>query len=470
MSSKSENSKLITLYNSLDKTEKVQLWKFIQSPFHNKHDKILQLFEIIRNKKLSKDPIPSNEALYRALYPEKPYDDLKMRHLKSILFQKMEHFLAYSRIMSHGPMLQLQVLEAYKAKGMDKHFSSALRSAEKLVSKASLKSLDSHFYNFQNELVSFDTQTENSQKVKEQIQNISDDLDIYYFSIKLRTACSLLSYQKVFMSVTQLPMTSEVIDQIERRNLKLVPAIGIYYHIYYAHTSGEVEMHYPMIKRYLKEWEKEFNIRELRTLYEFAINICRGQVNTGNRIYLREILSLYQSALKANVLIENDILPAKTYINIVKTGLQLKELEWTEQFIHDYRSHLPAEFRDSLYKNNLAKLYFTQREFNKAIDTLSSTQSTDIVIDLDSQVVRVKSFFEMKNLKLAENQLHNIDKYLKNRKAPGYQKKNFSNFINFTQRTMELGTGDELRRARLIADINSAEVLTEKEWLLDKLF
>ena len=66
-------------------------------------------------------------------------------------------------------------------------------------------------------------------------------------------------------------------------------------------------------------------------------NICIKLINKGNLNYLNEILELYKKGLETEALLDNGILKRFTYQNITTSGIRTGDLDWTRQFLINYK-------------------------------------------------------------------------------------------------------------------------------------
>ena len=105
-------SKLIQLLKSLNAEEIRWLAKFVRSPYYNSHDEVIALFDYIRkyypactSRKLEK------EVAFKALLPNEPYSDRRMRLLMFRLSDLVEQFLIAQRLKNNDFDRQKYLLE-----------------------------------------------------------------------------------------------------------------------------------------------------------------------------------------------------------------------------------------------------------------------------------------------------------------------------------------------------------------------
>ena len=89
-------SKLIQLLRTLSYKEMKRLGKFVESPFFNENEEVVQLFSYIRShlgEEAEKEAL-SKERVFAALFPTEPFKDLRIRHLMSALNKLTKRFLS----------------------------------------------------------------------------------------------------------------------------------------------------------------------------------------------------------------------------------------------------------------------------------------------------------------------------------------------------------------------------------------
>lgn len=160
-------------------------------------------------------------------------------------------------------------------------------------------------------------------------------------------------------------MIEEILVYVESHSLTEVPAVGIYYDVYNMLTHPNPEGFFTSLKEKLVRFRDNFTAYDLRTLYLYAINFCIGRINTGDEVFVQEILDLYKNALETEVLLDQDKLSPFTYKNITSAALKAGDLDWAEEFVRNYEGLLPEEYQESFYSFNLARIYMVRERFGK---------------------------------------------------------------------------------------------------------
>lgn len=447
----------------------MELDKFVRSPFFNQHKDVIALFEFLQ--KQSEQPVPdwTKFAAFEALFPGETYKDLRIRHVMSYLVKLMEQFFTYLEFQQDPVASQLALTRHYRNRSLPKEFKAALNKLDKLIDRSPRMDAESHYFEYQFHLERFEVLVDRTTPVQEIFQGLSDELDAYFIISKLKLAVIILNHRKMFKVKYELGLLEELVRYVEQSGLNRIPAVDIYYNCYQILTHDEPEGYFRKLVPAIGKYGGNFKHSETQGLYLFAINFCIKQINLGKEAYVREVFELYRQALESDYLIDEGILSPWTYKNISSAALKLEEYEWVDKFNYTYRKWLPADYQDSFYHFNNAKLYLATKEYSKVVKTLNRIDTKDVFTLLGARVMQVKAQYELGEFQLIEYLLDNFKQLLRRKEVLTYHKRNYSNFVKFTSRLIRLKPGDQKAQKKLETEILAAEILTEREWLLAKM-
>ena len=93
----------------------------------------------------------------------------------------------------------------------------------------------------------------------------------------------------------------------------------------------------------------------------------------------------------------------------------------------------------------------------------------DHLFNLAAKVIQMKIYFESEELDILDSHLDAMQMYILRKKVIGYHKTNYKNIIKMTRKLLKIKPGDFSAKNILKDEINNAEILTEKKWLLNQL-
>lgn len=463
------NSRFGSLFLQLSAAEKRSFSHFIASPFFNQQDILEQLWECLSNHFEKHGVIPEKVALFEKLYQNKAYSDQQMRLLISRLYQKLLAYLAYEEAVSSAAQMKLYEAQALRKKQLDRHFQRSLAQARSKLEEEGYRNAEYWQFNFHLQLEGSRSVSKTQYSGQEALQSLSNTLDLSYFTAKLRHVCLLLTHQKVYQSEFDIGMLDEILSYVSSKELLQEPAIACYYYYYYTLIEPENGEHFQHFKRSLFEHSQQFPQEEIRDLFLLAINYCVKKGNSGDQAFIHEMLDLYKAGLATDVFLDQGELSHFTFHNIATAGLKTKEYKWVGTFIEGYKHSLPKQHRESSYSFNQARLAYAQGQYETALPLLQKANYRDLLLNLAAKTLLLKIYYELDEFDLLNAHLDAMKNFIRRKAVIGYHRTNYLSIVRFTKKLVNSNLYDRERRKSLREQIQAAEVLTEKEWLLEQL-
>lgn len=473
------NSKLFDALKLLSAEDIKTFRLFVQSPYFNKHERLSALADIVVEgyPKFDGEGLDKKE-LYRQLFPGEHFNGQKVSDLFTYMYRLLLSFLAYENYSRRVGRQELDTLAGLRDRNMDKFFERRMDKAsvkrqnpEGLLSDESLLQQ----YHLAQEADLYFTR-QDSRTYDTSLEDKSARLDEFYMVAKLRQACEAVNRQNIIQQQYDIRFVDTVNQMVELQpELKQqVPAIDIYQHILLTLTQPEEEAGYFRLIELLQEHQNRFGTDELRSMYDYAQNYCIKKINTGKTDFVAEIFRLYQLLLANGVIFIDDELSQWDYKNIVTVGTRLKEYEWTEQFIDDYKDRLPEENRLNAYTYNLANYYYSRQLYDRALELLRDVEFTDLYYGLGARSLLLKIYYEAEEYDPLYSLFDSFKVYLKRHKLISeYQYRAHFNLVRFTKYMTDLrlrlvsANKETLWRdlSRIKQRINIAGEITNASWL-----
>ena len=440
----------------------------MHSPFHNMHQDATKLFDYLDNLKEITPEKVAREHLFAVLFPDQPFDDLKLRHITSYLFATIESFMANLHLQEEKVDHQILLLQSLSDRSSERLFTKASRKARKQLEKKEHR--DSSYllqqYRIQMTEAKYSVATSRNDDVWQKLSTMSADLDLFYIAEKLRVVCTLLSYRRLFKYREVPPIPQELLQRIALDELWKNPIIGIYYYIYRLEVEGDDRFYYKLTDQ-LHQHDMVFPQDERRDLYLAAINFCVRKINMGEKGFLEDLWGHYRSGLESGALLEKGELSPWTYKNVAVAAIKLNKLDWADNFVEEYRPLVEKDYRDSMYAFNKAQLLFIRKEYRLVIRTLQAYDAPDILTRLGARSMTIKSWFELGDIEALDYALNNLQQLLKRKEILTYHKQNYTNLIRMVRKLIDKPQGKAI--ALLQKEIEETEILTERDWLQQKL-
>ena len=464
-----KNTKLIQLFRQFSKKEHKKLLHFIASPYFNNKQEVLDLYKYLLQQRSLKKEIVTKEKLYQHLFPQTPYKDERLRFVMSQLVQLLEQFIIIEEQQKASTQQKTILSRYYRKRKLNKQFEQTYKSGWQQLESQTYRSAAYFLARYQLQLENYHYASFAERTSPQNLQEVSDSLDTSFIILKLKTACLAISHQAVFQQEYQFGLLPHILQYTKEHHLITLPAIGVYYHTYFALKGESTDFHFQQFKTILFQYTSQFPQEELMDLYLLGINCGIQMINKGDTGFIPEVLALYKQGLSSNALLDNGTLSRFTYQNIVSVGLLTKEYEWTRHFLNEYKDKVDKDYRTSAYHFNLGRIAYSEKKYDEALKLLRDTDHKDLLINLFSKTLLLKIYYELSEFKLLDSFLEAFKIYLQRKKVIGYHKDNYQKVIYYTQQLMKLNPYDKAAKKKLQERIEGEEQLLEKEWLLERL-
>lgn len=472
---KMKDSKLVQLFETLDSPLRAKLRKFLQSPYHNRREDVLRLFEFLL--KQGKDGHWDKKKAWTFCYPNlSQYHDGDMRCLMTFLLKCIEAFLIAEQLQQDNAQQELYLSQAYHALQLPQQAQQHLEKLGIYLDKQPTRNSDYLRQYFEIQQAQHYFTEDLHRDAPRNLQLWADTLEHQFIAEKLKQTCELLAHQTVYKIEYDLGMLPMLIQYVQSKETILLqqPAIALYYYYYQASTvfnTQESEMYFKLYIDALLQSTYYFPQKELKALYTMALNYAIRKVNVSyNQYYMEQLFMLYKSGLEHAILLENNQLSRFAYKNIVGVALQLEQYDWVKQFIAHYTTLLPKLYQKSYESYVQGKLYFAQRNYTKALEHLQYVEYEDIFLNLGARVMQLKIYYELGEYMVLDSFLQSFKVFvLRKKRVLGYHYDNFKNIIQLVRRLMNLPFQSKKKKAKLYNTILQMDTLTEKEWLLKQL-
>lgn len=459
-----EESTLVTLIRAIPASAHRDIRKFLQSPFFTTRTDMLPLFD-----RIAEGPVGDKAAFWLALYPSTPFDDQQLRLLMSYLHKLMETYVSFSEWASDEVGQRVSLAVGYRKRGMTTQFSKARNAAEKCVDKRPLRDGEYHQIRYQLMWEEYALQTVQNPTDAATFKEMVQHVDASYLSNRLRLICMAYAQRQVYQTSLETLDVAEVIAMASSSVWADTPAVILYLACYHMLREPDIIDHFHTFTKTLERYQTVFAEEEVRGLYQQAINYCIRRLNSGDDLFFKEVLRLYQSGLTNGYLLEQGLLSRFAYHNIVAAALHVGELDWANEFIHDYKPHLERKYRDSSFSFNLARLEYHRKRFDSVLELLQKANYRDPLLNLAARTLLLKTWYETGETDLLLSHLDAMRNYIQRKRVIGYHKANYMNIVRFADRLLKVNFRDAKALDALRLAIEKEVVLTERDWFLARL-
>ena len=465
------NSRLLELFLCLSKKEIRDLRKFVNSPYHNQRQDVVQLFEYLsRHAHSSKTKHLDKNLAFQYVYPKEAYQEKKMRYVMSFLYKAIQSFLSHESYQADPLLSQKALLQAMRQKGSNRLFESSLKIAEEELQQQNYRHPDFHLQAFlvQEEQYLFKASAQRGTHLG--LEEASRQLDHFFIANKFKHAALAMAHQQVGQSELNLDLLSPILREVDQQEAYLeAPAVAVYYHCVKMMLVEPALPHFVQLRTLMQIHQQQFPVQELRDLYIFALNFCIRRLNAQEGYFKREAFSIYQEGLDKGVFYDNGVLSRFNYKNIVALGLGLEEYEWVALFIENYKDFLDKAVKESTYYFNLALLHYKTLNYTEAMEYLQRIDTDDVLNNLNARRMLACIYYELEQLEPLYSLLDSFQNYIYRKQQLGYHKKHYLNFIKFMRKLLQKEQYSPTQLDKLKAELTATQDIVEKVWLMEKL-
>ena len=466
-------TKVYLVLEKLSNRERGRCLKFVQSPYFNKNQELIDLFQLIhKDLNSSRTKAFTKEKVWKKIQANTPYDDVRFRKYLSDLLKLVEQFLAQEQFEKDEYQKSIYELEAVLDKKIDRLYSGMRRFVRKIPENTTYRNSKYYYYLLEASklLHDLETEVEQKKKISTNFTQLSKALDIYYFSEKLRLDYDATIWKRIDGNLNaNIYFIDQINDFIEKTPDLYYPPVRIYQTINQLSKYPDNDQYYYKYKEQLDDNIHFFPPYEAIPIYSAGINHCIRKINTGNSDYLNELFSLYVGYVRATVDYSGE-LSQWTFNNVITVALRSGKFKWVNEFIKEYGSFIDERYRDNAVSYNLANLHFYQKDYDKVIETLRNIEYEDIFYNINSRFILIKTYYESDQFDPLIYLLESFRVYInRNKNLPDSRKIPFKNLIRFTKRLVNLPPNSDKSLLKLKEEVLNNNNTTLRSWLLEKI-
>lgn len=469
-------SKIYRLLETQSAVTNNRFLKYLNSPYHNANKSIIQLAELLISS-IKKQINLSKEETINTLYQGQEIPDKKFRKLTSDLISQYQNFIIQEEFEKNKLLQNQLLLESIQENKIailvDKAKQNALTVFEREPEKSGL--FYNHMYSLNKSIYNLQSEYEKKMVKKGANRNLNLDalnssLDQYYIIEKLRLACDLIAWQRIY-KIKERPFEVEIIlRMLDRGELLKNPVISAYVHIYNMLIDRDADKHYEVLKDELPENLHSFPKQELREIYDAILTYNIGRLSTKPEYHSSELLSVYDFIIENDIITENGYISPTTFRNYVVMGLRNSQFDRVEQFIRTKAALLEEVHRENAVNFCMARLYWYKKDWNGVIQQIAIVEFKDTFYNLDAKMMLCTSYFELQEIDTLEYLLDSYytylhrNKYLSDKKIEAYKP-----FITYTKRLIKIRENDKNSFLKLKSTLEEVKVFHGKDWIVEKL-
>ncbi len=458
------------LCNKLTRAELLSFRKVVHSPYFNTREEVARLFEYLADNLGGKPTKFERAAVLKHTFPDqKNVSDENLNRAASALTDVIRTWLSIEEMRADANQSQVYLQLAYKRRGMTEFREKALPQAIAENNRQPLRDLQYHYRQCVLNWDRFDHAARVKWENRSEFQSMTEQQAYYLLTKIIKLGCLGVSFEARLGERYDMLFLDEAVRYVEEKNLMHIPAISTFYHVYKCLKNEDSQLHAQQIRKMLAENSDKFSNFDLQFItLSLTSFLVHQHTETGDISFLRESFDLFKTALESGVLTPNKVLSKYTFFQIVDHAISLKEFDWAENFVEEYKKFLPEPDRENTYQFHLALCHFHRKNYGEAVKLLQKIIVRDEVLyNLEARGMMVSILYESGSHDTANYQLESYKTFLRRHPEAGNVREPHQNFIKMTQKLLKSNLKDAAVASKLREEIEQTKNLREKGWLLE---
>lgn len=262
------------------------------------------------------------------LFPNKAYQDSKIRYILSDLTGLLKKFIAIEFDSHSDIQNQFELSKTIGSLKMEKLFKKEWNKFSQTVESPKHQNASTQYYVYQYYLEAQNLETLQSRKGYAFLPQATYSLESHFVAERLRLACLGAGPQSVVDHSKSLTLLQSILEIVESGVFDESPAVIIYYYAYKMLFDNSEDFYFKLSKWLDTNWSL-FPLAEVQDIYLLGINFCISKINSANRDFMRHAFDLYKSGLAKKAFMNDGYLSIHNYKNILRLGLTQEAYEWT---------------------------------------------------------------------------------------------------------------------------------------------
>ncbi len=419
-------------------------------------------------------PSLTSKKIFKKMFPDKDYVDLKIDKIMGSLTKCLRmHFLTLRYLEPKNEFDHLlEICQFHKEKGLSARYQQSFRQLENHFSQNHPHSLDQTYKNYQIEYERLDWQSmANDHKTDINLANtvlaLQRFADVNMFDLLIRYALQL-KFVKLEIPAQVHSKIQTLFNQSEVFPDPLYQTYHAIFKIFYAPKVTHRD--FGTCLTLIRANEKVFDYDTLYTLHVTLRNLCIILINQGDRDLKYTLFELQKQSIESGFQFYKGKISTSSFISVVINALEVKEIEWTHDFIEAHKDLIIGETTDKIYfRFCWAQYLYHHGQYEQALDFIPQNLK-EITYILAARRLEIKAFYEY-DFEVSVFKAEAFRTYVS--RLPNYnfpkETMNYNmNFARFIIQIQQMPVGVKERAYRVIERIAERQYVSDREWLYEK--
>lgn len=471
------NTKLITLLKTFSKSETGKFKDFVCSPFFNKNQSVIRLYEeVIKFYPVFDPELCKEEYIFKKIFGKEKYNYFKLKNIISDLYQLSLTFLKLIANEKKGIENEINLLNELHERKLESQYTQKEKQIQKHLE--GIKIRDEFYYQSLYQMARVNTSHYKFIRSGYTFNLIQNEFDIYLqytLIVLLRNYSKMLTHKNHGNVEFNMEMFENILEYIKDKEFENNPSSRIYKQIIAVELFKEEKDYRHLIE--LKErFTDDLSMEDLYYILLVANSYAVYRIKQGDETFCKDRYGILKEMVERNIQMPEYILFVN-FINTYTAACLVGEYSWAEEFLKKFQNGIsPAEeFNNTI---NFCRGYqaFRKKEYEKALEYFSKTNFKLFLVKVMVKSYSVRIYYEMNLYDQAYSAIDAFRHYLKSEKLiAGEQKKAHYEFLKNVNELTKLKeenvkNKNDIRLVVLKKQIKEmhSNPLGAKNWLIEK--
>jgi hypothetical protein len=470
-------SKLTEMLKGISPVEFKRFGEFLNSPFHNKSKKILQLYELISVNYVEFDSNSvTNEKISRSIFAGETNKDQNVRNLISNFTSLLEEFLVLTSITKNTIFDRIILLRALRDRNINKSFDMTSKEVTERLEKAFNKNID-YYYNdltFKGIVLNYHGKDLDLNMDKNYLE-MSDSNDYLFIVTKLKIVNTVLSRRilsggDIYKNFWGLDHVLNFIESNIKTIEKEHPIIYSEYKILKMMLNPDDEKQFKDLESHVSKNSFKFNEDELEQAYYSISNYCVNKIALGEEKFIHDLYKIHTNFEKLGYYEKNKDIPYVDFISVIICGLTIKDFKWVSYFFEKYKSNISHEVKRDTINLASALITFSSKKYKDCLTHLSRIGYKYTYFYLKSKEILIRAYYELGEYESLIAAIDATKHYLKrHREVLSIHYDRYLLFLNYCNMLIKLDKKQKPEIKILMKKLDEDRNTIAREWLIEKI-
>ncbi len=470
-------SKLTEMLKGITPAELKKFGEFLNSPFHNKSKKIIELYELINEHIEDFDAnVFMRKKIAQSVFSGESNKDQNVRTLISSFTSLLEKFLVLLELEKSAMDEKLFLLRSLKDRNILKTFDMTSKEILEISTKDFNKNTEFYYHDLMHKDVVLNVDSEDLDiNLDKSLYEMSENTDNLYIVTKLKILNTVLSRKivsggniyKSFWGVEEiLTFVEKHINKIENSH----PIIYSEYKILMLMLESDRVKHFHDLEKQVFHNITRYTEDELEQVYYSLSNYCVNRIAYGEEKFIHELYKIHTNFEKVGFYSKNKNIQYTDFIGVVICGLNLKQVKWVNYFFENYKSNIASDVKRDTLNLSLALISFSAKKYKECVGHLSKVGYKYTYFYLKSKETLIKVYYELGEIESMEAVIDAAKHYLKRHKE--LLSIHYDRYILFLNYVISLGRLDKKQKAEikvLMKKLDENRTTIARDWLIEKI-